>query len=41
MLRYDPGSSHLFVADPDNNRIMIFEGSYAGGSPSQWTPGYD
>src|SRR6185437_13832051 len=25
---YDPGSSRLFVADPVNNRVMIFDGSY-------------
>jgi len=34
---YDPGSSHLFVNDASNNRVLIFEGSFA---PS-WTPGYD
>jgi DNA-binding beta-propeller fold protein YncE len=25
---YDPGTHHVFVADTDNNRVMIFDGSY-------------
>jgi len=34
---YDPGSGRLFVADADNNRVMIFNGSYI----PPWTPGYE
>ncbi len=38
---YDAGSGRVFVGDGSNNRVIIFNGSYSGGSPSDWTPGYD
>ena len=33
-IRYDPGSSRLFVADMSYNRIMIFEGSFMPSWPA-------
>jgi DNA-binding beta-propeller fold protein YncE len=34
---YDPATTHLFVCDTYNNRVMIFDGV----TLPIWTPGYD
>jgi DNA-binding beta-propeller fold protein YncE len=38
---YDPGNGRLFVSDAGNDRIMVFQVDYCGGSPSSWHPGCD
>jgi DNA-binding beta-propeller fold protein YncE len=41
-VRYDPASGRVFLLDPSNNRVLIFEGS-AVSTPAQsgFIPGYE
>jgi DNA-binding beta-propeller fold protein YncE len=35
-IKYDPATTHLFVSDTDNNRIMIFDGTTISIDPNSF-----
>ncbi len=40
--KYDPATTHLFVCDTDNNRVMIFDGTAISTNPNSFfIPGYE